>query len=109
MEKLLIQLQEEAELDVLEELPSDQKRSNRKRDPIVKVVELSQRQNGQQRFRLVTGVPGDCKVRLALLRRKLAPEEGSATNVDTSTRKKLQTKTAKEELMQKQRHMRNEE
>ena len=71
----------EAEMDVLEELLSDQTRIKTIRDYVVKVVKLSKSQNG-------TGGPhGDCKVRLALAyteQEKPAPQEGALRNVDRS-------------------------
>ena len=56
MKKALIQLQEEAELDILESR--------------VNVVELGQQRHGQKRFCFMTGGPhSDCKVKLATKKR----------------------------------------
>ena len=76
----MVHLQEETDLDILEVL------LKRFRDDIVKVVELSQRQSGHNRFHLITGGPrGECRVRLACRRRsKLSPQEAATTNVDMS-------------------------
>ena len=52
-----------AELDVLEELLKAQGRSSNIRDDIVKVVELSEWDNGENIFELAPGGPiGDLKV-----------------------------------------------
>ena len=62
----LLQLQGEADLDILDGLRKDSSRSNGIRDDIVKVMAVSQRENGQHVFRLIIGGPkGVCKVGLA--------------------------------------------
>ena len=66
LQRAFVRLQEEAELEMLDGLLEYSNCSNSVRDHIVDVAELSQRQSGQKRCRLLTGGPcGDCKVRLA--------------------------------------------
>ena len=65
-QQALIELQEEAKLDVLENLPTDQRWSTSIRDGVVWVGEPSQRHTGQNICRQMTGGPhSDCKVKLA--------------------------------------------
>ena len=66
LKEAFVDLQEEAELDMLVSLLKDFCWSKSIRNDVVKVVELSHRESGQRIFLLIKGGPnGDRKVRLA--------------------------------------------
>ena len=77
IKKVFVQLQKESELEISEGLLKDQSWNNSFKDE--KVVELSQRQNGQDRIRLITGA-----TTWGLQGEAIAPLEGATTDVDRS-------------------------